>query len=768
MATYIGRGVKRLEDPQLVTGAGTFIDDHKLPEMLHAAVLRSSHAHTRIKSIDVRAARELPGVVAVASASDLQGINSHLPVPPAYANTELTPPAHPLLAIERVRYVGEPVAVVVAEDQHVSRDALAHIQVEYEPIPVVVDPNDALKDQVVLHEDLGTNVVLRMDHRHGDLEDSFRRADRIVRGQYKVQRLAPAPMENRGVVASYDEKADLLSLWTSAQSPHRQKREMVQVLRRDPKTVRVIVRDVGGGFGQKVHMKADEMVVSYLAIKIGRPIKSIENRTENMTSYHGRDMTGDIEAAVSRDGTILGLRAHILCDMGAYIFSPSPVPPNQVAVHITGAYKIAALHIQVRGVATNKPPAGPYRGAGQPEAIYFIECTIDKIAAELGLDPVEVRKKNLVPSDAFPYTNPMGVVYESGDYTSVLGRATELAKYQELRREQAQARAEGRLMGIGTAAFVKGAGGSGPLLDSTAKVEIEPHGQVRIITEASPHGQGSDTTFAQIAADALGIVPQDVTVLHGDTDMLEVGIGTVSSRGVMVSGSAVYQVMQQARQKVAQIGADMFACSPEEVEFQDSHLFPRNTPERRIPFADVAARAFQEETLPPGLTPGLEFTASITIPNPAFSFGAHIAVAEVDRDTGEVKLLRFVGVHDCGKIINPTLAEGQFQGGLMQGIGQAMSETMIYDQDGQPQTSTFLDYAMPLATDMPDLVLDTWYTPSPTNPLEARGIGEVSTVGSPAAVANAVLDALSPLGVRHLDTPFTSENVWRIIQQVES
>ena len=769
MATYIGRGVKRLEDRPLVTGSGAFIDDFKLPGMLHAAVLRSPHAHARIKSIDVAAARNLPGVVAVATADDLEGTYPYVPAStPRIGVTATPPPAHPLLAMDRVRYVGEPMAVVVAENRYTAQDALEHIQAVYEPLPVLLDLDEALEDKIILHEQLGTNVVYRIDKEQNDPEDAFRRADRIVSGSFESPRVSPAPMENRGIVATYDREADLLTVWNSTQAPHEQKSGLVHVLKRDPKTIRVVTPDVGGGFGQKIPLFPDVAAICYLATKLERPIKWIEDRAENMTAFHARGMTTHINAAITNDGAILGIRARITCDMGAYFVGHTTVPSYQVAYFITGAYKTPGLDIKVRGVVTNKPTTGPYRGAGRPEAAYFMERTIDLIAAELGLTPIDVRKKNLLPSDAFPYTNPMGMVYDSGDYHSVLERVLKLAAYEKLRQEQAQARAQGRLVGIGIATFTKAAGGSGPLLESTSRVEIGPDGHVKAFTEALPTGQGTKTTFTQIAADVLDLALEDVTILHGDTDMLEAGIGAMASRGVMVSGTAVYQAVQDARGKMAQIGADLFKCSPEEVEFRDRYLFPRDAPERRVPFADVAARAFQEETLPPGLSPGLEFTASIALPSATFPFGAHIMLVEVDRDTGEVKLLRCVGIHDCGKIINPILAEGQFHGGLAQGIGQAMTEAITYNSEGQPQASTFLDYAMPLAEDMPELVLDTQETPSPITPLEVKGLGEFSTVGSPAAVANAVMDALSPLGVRHLDTPYTPEKLWRVIHEGKS
>ena len=765
--TYLGTSLKRVEDPRLIKGQGFFVDDFLLPGMLHAAVLRSPHAHAHLRAIDTTSARNLPGVAAVVTAEELIDMEAHVPMPTGYPGVEIIPLAHPMLARGKVRYVGEPVAVVVAENRYLARDALGLITVDYEPLPAITNPKEALRDEVILHEELGTNVVLRTENRYGDVEDAFRRADRIVRGSYETQRLSPAPMETRGVVATYDREADLLTVWDSTQAPHIEQESLSFVLKRDRHSIRVIAPDVGGGFGQKCELFPDVAVVCYLAIKLGRPIKWIEERAENMTFYHGRGASSEAEAAVSNDGTILGLRFRTICDLGAYFVGDTPGPPYQMARRVAGPYQVPVIQVELLGVASNKPTTASYRGAGGPEAAYFTERIVDMIAAELGLDPVEVRRKNLIPSDAFPYTTATSLVYDSGQFAPALERALELAHYEELRREQSKSRAEGRLMGIGVTTFIKASGGGGPLMDSHCRVEMDRDGHVKVYTEAAPHGQGIETTFIQIAADTLSVKPEDVTILHSDTELIGSGWGTTASRGVIVIGSALHAALQEARSKVSEIAAEFFECRPEDVELRNGRVSVKSNTDQSASFGHIVARALQDKA---GSSPGpvLETSADFSLSEQGYAFGVQVAVVEIDRDTGEVKLLRHVGVHDCGRIINPVLVQGQIHGGIVQGIGQAMTETILYTPEGQPTTGSFMDYGMPFADDMPELILDTQETPSPTNPLGVKGVGELPTVGAPAAVSNAVVDALSHLGVRHIDTPFTPEKIWRVLREARS
>ena len=601
MTTYVGMGMKRFEDPQLLQGVGTFVEDVQLPDMLHAAVLHSPHAHALIRSIDVTEANSAPGVLRVVTAGDLPGTNPGMRVAPNLPDVlgpDKETPAHPILASDRVRYVGEPVAVVVAETRYQAHDALDLIRVNYEPLPVVVDPGDAMKDEVIIHEDLGTNILLRMHEPHDDLIEAFNQADHILRGSFESKRVTPAAMENRGVVASYDREADVLTVWSSTQSPHNDKGQLAHMLNRNPRTIRVIAPDVGGGFGGK-NLRPDMGAVCYVAVELGRPIKCIEDRSENMTFYHSRGATCDAEVAVKNDGTILGVRYNLVWDIGAYFVGSTAVSPYNMAHRMAGPYKTPLMDVHLLAVATNKPTTGPYRSAGGAEAGYFSERTMDLVASELGISTVEVRRRNLIPEEAIPYRTPTGYLYDSGDYSKMLDDTVQLSDYQQLLRDQEEARQQGRLVGIGVATYIKSSGGDGPLRDSNSRVEIERNGHVKIWTEASPHGQGSETTFAQFAADILGIAPDQISVFHGDTDDLEVGAGTAASRAVVVSGNAVYLAVQQAREKMAHIGADLFGCSPDQVQFQDGSLSPSGSSSQRVSFAEAAQRAFSEETLPP-------------------------------------------------------------------------------------------------------------------------------------------------------------------------
>jgi carbon-monoxide dehydrogenase large subunit len=757
--------VKRFEDPRLLTGQGSFVDDMRLPDMLYAAVLRSPHAHAHIRSIDTLAARKLSGVVAVLTAKDIASAVKGIPARPTPALEGVKVPEHPVLAREKVCYVGQPVAVVVARDRYLVKDALERIEVDYQPLPPVLDPLEAAReDSRRIHPELGTNVAMRVRVGRGDLQAAFAQAHAIVRGRYDVPRLSPAPMEGRGLLAHYQPEADLLTLWASTQVPHKVKTYLGRLLNQPPRHLRVIAPDVGGGFGQKVEVWPEDVVLSHLAMALGRPIKWVEERWENMLAYHGRGHAAEVEAAARRDGTILGMRFRIVADVGAYFLTATPGPPVNAAHRVAGPYAIPTMDVESLGVLTNKPPTGPYRGAGGPEGAFFMERTIDLIARELQLDPVEVRRRNFIPRDAFPYTTATGLTYDSGDFTPALERALELAGYAGFRQQQHARGAAEPLLGVGIATVVKASGGQGDMKHSSARVTVEPSGQVRVYTEVSPHGQGTETTFAQIVADELGVHLEDVQVLHGDTDMLPSGQGTFASRGLTIGGSAMYTGLQEARRKMARVAARFLECPPEEIVFRSGTLFDRRYPDQTLAFAQVAAAAQRPELLPPGVEVGLEFLVNFTLPENPFGFAAHVAVVEVDRDTGEVRFLRYAAVHDCGRVINPTLLAGQVHGAIAQGLGPALAEAMAYSPEGQPLSGTLLDYAIPVADDIPLLHLDLRETPSPTNPLGVKGIGELPTVAAPVAVANAVLDALSSLGVRHLDIPLTPEKLWHALQ----
>jgi carbon-monoxide dehydrogenase large subunit len=766
--SYTGQPFKRFEDPKLIAGRGSFVDDIQLSGMLYAAILRSPHAHAQIKRIDAAGARELPGVVTVLTGDDTAGVLQDVPTRAMtgdWSMDEMKPVEQPVLAQGKVCYVGQPVAVVVARDRYLARDALELIQIDYEPLPPLLDPMAALQQEATpIHQEIGTNLGLRVYHEGGNLAAAFAQADRIIQQRYHVPRLAPVPMETRGVAAHYQPEEDLLTVWNSTQAPHRIRRYLAPILKRPESRMRVIAADVGGGFGEKGCLFPEDIAVPYLSLSLARPVKWVADRQENMLTFHGRGHTVDVEAAVKHDGSILGMRVRIVADLGAYFLLSTPWVPFLASHRIAGPYKTPAMSVEVLGVFTNKPPTGAYRGAGGPEAAFCMERTVDLIAKDLELDAAEVRRKNFISSDAFPYTTPTGVTYDSGDYQRGFDRALELAEYSHwIERAQQRRDSDGPLIGVGLATVVKASGAYGDYRTDSAQVRIAPTGHIVAYTGVSPHGQGSATTFAQIVADELGVSPAEVEVLHGDTAIFPAGGGTGASRGLTVGGSALYSVLQQARRKLSRIAAHLLHCSAEDIAIQAGQVFHRHALEQTMPFAAVAAAAYDQAILPPGVEAGLEFSGTYTLPGNPYAFAAHVAVVEVDRESGEIRIVRYVAVHDCGRIINPKLVEGQMYGGIAQGLGQALTEGFVYSPEGQPLTGTLLDYPVPKATELPPLILDTMETPSPTNPLGVKGIGELPTVATPVALVNAVMDALSSVGVRHIDTPLTGEKIWRAL-----
>ena len=764
---YTGQPSKRFEDPRLLIGQGSYVDDIKLLGMLHALVLRSPHAHARITSIDISEAVRTPGVVAVFTAADITGVSQILPT--RMENREydhMRPPPHPVLAADKVAYVGQAVAVVVADDLQSARDGLEQILVDYEPLPSVIDPAQGLlPDAPVVHTDIAGNLALQTINSGGDLDSAFIQADRVVRQNFDVQRLAPAPMEPRGLVADYQKGPDLLTVWDSTQHPHEIREHLVQLLGRTEAGVRVVAPDVGGGFGEKGCFFPEELAIPYISLQLERPVKWVEDRQENMLAFHGRGYTVDVEAAVNNGGEVLGIRVSIVADLGAYFFLSTPTIPVLTSHRLAGPYMTPAMSVEVKGVVTNKTPTGAYRGAGGPEAAYCMERIMDLIAQDLGMDPVDVRRKNFIPNTAFPHETPTGITYDSGDYGQALDKALEMAGYDAWRQRSRETHGPGQpLIGVGLATVVKGSGGRVTRLTDHARVIIDSSGRVTIHTGLSPHGQGTETTFAQMAADELGVTPADVMVLHSDTDVLPHGGGTSGSRGLIAGGSALYPVLQEARTKLLAIAAHMLECPIAEVVLEDGLAYNRLGPRREVPFERVAAAAYDEELLPPGQEPVLDFLGSNTLTRSPYSFAAHVAVVRVSQETGHVEILKYVGVHDTGKVINPLLAEGQAQGAIAQGIGQAMWEGIRYTPDGQPMTGSLMDYALPRSNNMPDLDLDSIETLSDLTPYGLKGIGELPTLAAPVAVTNAVMDALSSAGVRHIDTPLTPEKIWAALR----
>ena len=766
MTTYTGQSIKRFEDHRLLTGQSSFVDDMTRPGMLHALIIRSPHGHARIRSIDASAALALPGVAAVVTAQDMAEI-AQLPTRESADADELHPPRHPALAVDKACYAGQPVAIVLAENIYTAEDAVELVAIDYEILPAVIDPREATGEGApVIHEQFGSNIVLRTVNAGGDLDWAFAEADCVITQRFDVQRVAPAPMEPRGLLAEYDAEADLLTVWDSTQHPHEIREHLARLLDRPLESVRVACPDVGGGFGEKGCFFPEELAIPYLAMKLGRPIKWVESRQENMLCFHGRGHSIDMEAAAQSDGTLLGIRVKVTADLGAYFFMSTPTVPILTSHRLTGPYRTPAMSVEVVGVATNKSVTGAYRGAGGPEAAFCMERAVDLVAQELGLDPADVRRRNFIPPDAFPYETPTGIIYDSGEYAAAFEHSLEMSGYQEWReRSRQQGEDTGALIGVGIAAVVKGSGAKVTFLEEHARCIVGPDGDVEVHTGISPHGQGTETIFAQVVADELGIAPGDVRVRHSDSAILPHGGGTSASRGVIAGGTVLYNVVQEAREKLVTIAGHLLDCPPGDIDLSEGRAVDRNNPSRSVPFAQLAAAAHNEELLPPGEEPGVDFDGSNVLSRSPYSFGSHVAVVEVSRENGAIKILHYTGVHDSGKVINPMLYDGQIHGAIAQGIGQALWEGMVYDSTGQPLSGSLMDYVMPKSIDLPDFDLDSTYeTPSPITALGVKGIGELPTLAAPVAIANAVMDALSSAGVKHIDTPLTPEKVWQALR----
>jgi carbon-monoxide dehydrogenase large subunit len=762
-AGWIGRPLRRFEDERFIKGTGRYIADLGLPGMAHMVIVRSVHAHAHIRRIDLTRARAAEGVIAAITASDIAGRVAPM-APDIRDGASVEPLPHPLLSGGKVRYVGDPVVAIVAETAAAASDAAELVHVEYDPLPAVVDARLALRGDVRVHDHLSDNVLVRWRRASGDVTGAFHSAARVVTGRFHIPRLVAAPMEGRGTLAVYDPGTDHLTVWTSNQSAHRPRADLARVLRRHEETIRVIVPDVGGAFGAKGALAPETALAAYLAIEIGRPIRWIEGRSENfLTSYQGRGMDIDVEFAVTAEGRILGVRGRVIGDLGAYLHPPSSFVPVTVALLATGMYDVGATEFEVLGVATNKAGTGPYRGAGRPEAAFVAERMIDLIAGELQIDPVELRRRNYITASQFPYTNPMGLVYDSGRYSEALDRALQMFDYPHWREVQRRARLEGRYVGVGVASYVERAG-SGNW--ESGSVVVNPNGRVVVRSGATPHGQGHETTFAQIAADYLGVHPRDVVVEHGDSSAIPWGVGTFGSRSTTLAGSAIVRSLEKVREKASRVAAHLLEAAPADIVWDHGTLHVRGMPSREVTFKAVAAAAYDPGRLPKDVEMGLDALSYFNMAGPVFPYGVYAAAIEIDRDTGDLRILKLVALDDAGRIINPLLAEGQVMGSIAQGLGSALVEAVTYDEDGQMRTGTFADYAVLRALDMPPVHSEFMETPSPLNPLGAKGVGESGSIGSPAAIANAVADALAPLGVRHVDLPVTPMKLWRLIHGV--
>jgi carbon-monoxide dehydrogenase large subunit len=763
--TYIGKSVRARETLRPIRGLARYVDDLALPGAAHLAVVRSPIAHAKIRRIDVDAARQAPGVLAVVTGRDLEGRTDGFPVNVAEGAKVVAVPLR-VLAGDTVRYAGEPVAAVAAETPAAALDAAALVQVDYEELPAVTDLRAALGGPVAVHAAAPDNALLRWRRTHGDVDCAMAKAARVVRARFQIPRMVGAPMEPRGGAASYDRGADVLTVWCSTQDPQRPLAQLSRVLKRPEDRIRIIVPDVGGGFGVKGSPAPEVAVAALLAMDLGRPVKWVETRRENfLSNYQARGIDADAELAVDAQGRFLALRARILADLGAYMYPATPTVPLTAAILMINTYATPAADVELIGVATTKPPTGPYRGAGRPEAVYIMERLADLAARETGLDPIEIRRRNFIAPDRFPYRTPLGWTYDSGQYELCLDRGLEAVGYDRWREEQARARREGRLIGIGVASYVERAGTG---LWEAATVAVAPDGRVVARLGSTPQGQGHETTFAQIAADALGVPPEAITVEHGDSAVVPRGMGTFGSRSITCGGSALWNAALKVQDKATRIAAHLLEAAPGDVVREGGRYAVRGAASRGVTFRDVAAAAYQPGRLPPGMELGLDAAATFSLPGPVFPSGAYVAVVEVERETGGVRILALVAVDDGGRIVNPFLAEAQVVGAVAQGVGETLLEEAVFDDAGQPLATTFGDYAMPRAANSPAVHGEFVETLSPWNPLGAKGVGEAGAIATPPAVANAVMDALAPFGIRQLDLPLRPERVWRALRDAEA
>lgn len=756
VARWVGRPLARVEDERLVTGRGRYVDDLAPAHCLHLAFARSPHAHARILALRADAALAAPGVAAVYTGADVAHID---PLPVDRHLPDMRLPRVGALARERVAAVGEPVAAVVARTGAEARDAAEQVEVDYEPLAAAVDAAGALAAGAPAVHAAG-NLCFEHTWADGDVAGAFARAHRRVRVAVTQQRLAPTPLEPRATLADYDPGTGALTVWTSTQAPFRVRAHLAALLGLSEARVRVVAPDVGGAFGAKGALTREDLLVAFAAIRLARPVKWVATRSEDLaTTHHGRGAAARGELAVAADGTLLALEATIECPLGAAPAFSAAVGPRNHARLLPGPYLLPAARVALRGVFTHTAPVGIYRGAGRPEAAFLMERLIDEAARALALDPAEIRRRNFVPRERFPHVTPTGLAYDSGDYARALDAALALAEYPRLRAEQAARRARGELVGIGLGAFVEPCG----LGWESGVVRVERTGAVTAITGTSAQGQGHATAFAQIVADALGVGPEAVAVRAGDTAGAPQGFGAFASRSTALAGSALLEGAAQVRAKARRIAATLLEAAAEDVVPALGGFEIAGAPSRRVGWAEVAAAAYAVGDLRGGEPPGLEATAFFHTDAEACSFGCAVAAVRIDPETGALALERLVFVDDAGTIVNPLLVDGQLQGGIAQGLGQALLERVAYDETGQLVTGTLADYALPRADDGPEPVLGHTVTPSPRNPLGAKGVGESGCIGTPPAVVNAVLDALAPRGVRDLDMPLTNETIWRAL-----
>ena len=778
---HVGKPLRRKEDRRLITGRTRWTDNIQLPGMLHLAMVRSPIAHAKITRVDVSAALERPGVLAAFSAKELGEQLGSLPC--AWPVTaDMVHPDHPPLAVDEVRHVGEAVAVIVARDRYAAADAIEAVEVDYDPLPVVTDMEEALKDEHLVHSDKGTNKSFLWPFDGGDYDAARAQAEAeggiVFKRRYLQQRLIPTAMEPRSVVVEPLTEGDEYTIYSATQIPHILRVMLALVTGIPEHRLRVVAPDVGGGFGSKLNVYAEEVIALVLARKLGRPVKWTESRSEGyQATIHGRDQIQDIEIAATRDGKILGLSVDLKADMGAYLQLVTPGVPVLGAFMFNSIYKMDAYRFRCTGVFTNKTPTDAYRGAGRPEATYAIERIMTDLAYELGIEPMELRKKNWIKHEEFPFTTIAGLTYDSGNYEAATARAMELFGYDELRREQQERRDRNDpvQLGIGISTFTEmcglapsrvlgslsyGAGGW-----EAASIRMLPTGKVEVVTGTTPHGQGHVTSWSQIAGDALGVPFEDVNVIWGDTQSSPQGMDTYGSRSLVVGGVAVHLAAQKVIEKARKVAAHMLEAAEGDVEFAGGTFSVKGSPEAKKTIQDVALATFAAHDLPEGMEPTINAEAVLDPENFSFPHGTHLCAMEVDTETGQSTIRSYVCVDDIGKVINPLIVEGQVHGGLAQGIAQALYEEAVYDADGNLVTGTMVDYLVPSAADLPDFVTDRTETPSTGNPLGVKGVGEAGTIASTPAVVGAIVDALHHLGVQEIRMPCTPERVWRALQE---
>jgi len=781
-ARLLGASIKRREDPRFITGKGNYTDDLKLAGMTHAVFVRSPHANAKIRKIDIAKASKAPGVVAIFTGKDMVGVNS---LPCGWLLPELKIPAHMPLASDAARYVGDPVAIVIAESQSAASDAAELVAVDWEVLPSVTNTEKAAaKGSPQIHEVAPGNVAFKWQIGDAAATDAaFKSAPVTVKKRIVNQRLVANAMEPRACVARFDEATGDWTLWVTSQNPHVHRLLMTAFVLGIPEhKVRVIAPDVGGGFGSKIFLYNEETVCTWATRQVKRPIRWTSSRREAFqTDAHGRDHVTDAEVALAKDGKFLGLRVKTTANLGSYLSTFAPAVPTYLyGTLLNGVYEWPAIHAEVTGVFTNTTPVDAYRGAGRPEACYLLERMVDAAAAALKMDPADIRKKNFIPKFDNGYQTKVALSYDSGNYGAAFDKLLAMLDYKKFRTEQAAARAKGRLMGIGFSTYIEacsiapskvvGSLGAQAGLWESGKVQVHPTGKVSVFTGSHSHGQGHETTMAQIVADHLGIPMDDIEIVHGDTGRVPFGMGTYGSRSASVGGTAIVMSLDKIKEKGKKIAAHLLEANPKDMEYVGGQFVVKGSPQKAIPFGTVALTAYVPHKYPDGVEPGLEETSFYDPSNFCFPFGAHACVVEVDPDTGHVKILRYLAVDDVGNVINPMIVDGMVHGGIAQGVAQALWEEAVYDGDsGQLVSGSMMDYTLPKADMLPFYETDRTETPTPVNPLGVKGAGETGTIASTPAVVNAVVDALSGLGVDHIDAmPLTPERVWKTAQAAKS